>query len=46
METLLKVDTAAWREEVQNENEFFDKIGDRLPPEIRAEQAALKKRLS
>ena len=46
METLLNVDTAAWRDEVQSQNEFFNKIGDRLPQEMRDERESLKKRLA
>ena len=45
METLLKVEPHAWREELESQNEFFSKIGGRLPQEIRTEQESLKKRL-
>ena len=45
LETLLGVDCAAWKDEITSQNDFFDRIGPRLPHEIREEQEALKRRL-
>ncbi|MBI3315520.1 MAG: phosphoenolpyruvate carboxykinase (GTP), partial [Candidatus Omnitrophica bacterium] len=42
---LLTVDKKEWEAEVQSQNEFFSKLGDALPKEIRSEQEALLKRL-
>ena len=41
---LLSIDKGSWAEEVANQTEFFSKF-DRLPEEIRSQQAKLKARL-
>jgi phosphoenolpyruvate carboxykinase (GTP) len=38
LESLLNVDTAQWREELNTIGEYFDEYGDRLPEELRQEQ--------
>jgi len=45
LETLFKVDRGAWLKEIESQNEFFDKIGDRLPQAMKREQSKLKERL-
>lgn len=45
MAALLNVDRRAWKNEIASQNEFFDRIGPRLPKAIREEQEALKRRL-
>ena len=42
---LLRVDTASWKEDVQNIKEFYAMIGDRVPAELHEELAALEARL-
>ncbi len=42
---LLNLDRHEWLAEVKSQNIFFDKIGDSLPAEIRAQQKALLERL-
>ncbi len=42
--SLLTVDRSEWDAEIESQSEFFKKVGERLPKEILAEQAALKKR--
>ncbi|MDR2486880.1 MAG: phosphoenolpyruvate carboxykinase (GTP), partial [Clostridiales Family XIII bacterium] len=44
VQELLSIDKESWAAEIENQTEFFSKF-DRLPDEIRAQQAALKKRL-
>ena len=43
---LLRVDNAAWRSEVPQIEAHYDKIGERLPAELRDELTELEKRLS
>ncbi len=45
MEDLLRVDPADWASELQDTAKFFDKLGDRLPQELREEHARLGQRL-
>ncbi len=45
IEELLRVDTASWKEDVQNIKEFYAMIGDRVPAELYEELAALEARL-
>ena len=45
MKELLKVDTAAWKAEIPDVEEYFAQYGDRLPARIKAQLEALKKRL-
>jgi phosphoenolpyruvate carboxykinase (GTP) len=45
LDELLAVDPADWTEEVSATEKFFQKFGDRLPDEIRAEHKALADRL-
>ena len=45
MDELLRVDKEAWEAELAEQSQFFARFGDRLPPEIREEQAALARRL-
>ncbi len=42
---LLRVDTASWKEDVQNIKEFYAMIGERVPAELHEELAALEARL-
>jgi phosphoenolpyruvate carboxykinase (GTP) len=44
MSELLSLDKDSWAAEIENQTEFFSKF-DRLPDEIRAQQAKLKERL-
>jgi phosphoenolpyruvate carboxykinase (GTP) len=46
MEELLRVDAADWQKEADEIGAYFKKFGDRLPPELRAEQAHLSERLN
>ena len=43
--TLLSVDRAEWRREVDDQEQFLNRFGDRLPPELRDEIAALRQRV-
>jgi len=45
LETLLGVNPADWQAELDNQKEFFEKFGDRLPKEIWEQHAALRKRM-
>jgi phosphoenolpyruvate carboxykinase (GTP) len=45
-EALLSVDREDWLREAEDQAEFLQKFGDRLPPEIRKQHEALKGRLS
>jgi phosphoenolpyruvate carboxykinase (GTP) len=45
IDELLKVDSNDWAEELEATGKFFDKFGNRLPEEIRAEHSALAERL-
>jgi phosphoenolpyruvate carboxykinase (GTP) len=45
IDELLAVDPADWAEEVTATGKFFEKFGNRLPDEIRAEHKALAERL-
>jgi phosphoenolpyruvate carboxykinase (GTP) len=45
-ETLLGVDREEWQREAEDQREFLQKFGDRLPPEIRRQHQALVERLS
>ena len=42
---LLYVDRSEWKAEIESQNEFFSKVGSRLPKEIAGEQKALSDRL-
>jgi phosphoenolpyruvate carboxykinase (GTP) len=44
-DNLLSLDLKEWVEEVKSQDEFFKKLGDSLPAEIKAEKEALLKRL-
>jgi phosphoenolpyruvate carboxykinase (GTP) len=46
MEELLRVDVGDWQKEADEIGTFFKKFGDRLPPELREEQAHLTERLN
>jgi phosphoenolpyruvate carboxykinase (GTP) len=46
MEELLRVDAGDWQKEADEIGTFFKKFGDRLPPELREEQAHLTERLT
>jgi phosphoenolpyruvate carboxykinase (GTP) len=46
MKELLRVDAADWQTEVEEIGTFFKKFGDRLPPELRQEQAHLSERVN
>jgi phosphoenolpyruvate carboxykinase (GTP) len=43
---LMNVDADQWTSEVRSQGEFFDKLGDRLPPVFRAIREGLVSRLS
>ncbi len=43
---LLGVDTAEWQKEAEETGVFFKKFGNRLPAELREEQAHLTERLN
>jgi len=45
LEELLAIDRAGWLEAAAAQDKFLEQFGDRLPREIREEQAALVKRL-
>ena len=42
---LLSVDTASWKEDVENIKEFYSLVGDHVPATMYEELAALEKRL-
>jgi phosphoenolpyruvate carboxykinase (GTP) len=44
--TLLNIDRADWEEEAASQADFFNKIGDTIPHEIREEHRVLLKRLA
>ena len=46
LEAILAVDVEWWKQEIQPIREFFDKFGDRLPPEVAAQLDALEERLN
>jgi len=46
MKEVLRVDAADWQKEAEEIGTFFNILGDRLPPELRAEQAHLTERLN
>jgi phosphoenolpyruvate carboxykinase (GTP) len=45
LDSLLHINKKEWLDEVEHQNEFFDKIGNRLPREMREEQRKMKERL-
>ena len=45
VEAILEVNPADWTEDLNEQRAFFDKIGSRLPKELRDEQTAFAKRL-
>jgi len=45
LESLLEIDPALWREEVAGAAEFYEKFGDRLPGELKAQLSELEERL-
>jgi phosphoenolpyruvate carboxykinase (GTP) len=45
LQELFRVDAEDWEADLEDSKEFFDKFGDRLPPELRDEQTALSRRL-
>ena len=46
LEDILYVDNAKWLKETEGIEEFYQKFGDRLPEELKAQLAGLKDRLS
>jgi len=42
---LLSIDTASWKEDIENIREFYDLVGDRVPEELKEELKALQQRL-
>jgi len=42
---LLSIDTASWKEDIENIKEFYDLVGDRVPEELKEELKALQQRL-
>jgi len=45
VKAILEVNAADWTQDLADQRAFFDKIGDRLPKELRDEQQAFAKRL-
>jgi phosphoenolpyruvate carboxykinase (GTP) len=45
VETLLSVDMEIWAGEAERNGAYFDSFGDKLPPALRRQQAALEQRL-
>ena len=45
MNTLLSIDKDLWKTEVEGIHKFYEKFGDRLPKELKAQLAALEERL-
>ncbi|HXG24541.1 MAG TPA: phosphoenolpyruvate carboxykinase domain-containing protein, partial [Chthonomonadales bacterium] len=45
LEKLLAVDPEEWKKELPAMEAFFQKIGEKMPEELRKELAALKRRL-
>ena len=45
LEELFEIDADSWLAEAQLTEEFYDTFGDRLPPELRSQLAALRRRL-
>jgi phosphoenolpyruvate carboxykinase (GTP) len=45
IEQVLEVRAEDWADDLKNQREFFDKVGDRLPPELRKEQDDFARRL-
>jgi phosphoenolpyruvate carboxykinase (GTP) len=43
--TLMNLDAGEWQRELETQEEFLDKIGDKLPGEIKAERAKLLERV-
>ena len=46
LKSILEVDNEKWLSEVAGIEEFYQKFGDRLPEELRAQLSGLKERLS
>lgn len=46
MQKLFEIDKEAWLNELEDQNKFFEKFGERLPKELKQEQAVLKDNLS
>lgn len=46
LEQLLTIDVESWLEDVKSIEEFYDKIGDKMPAELRTELMKLKENLS
>ena len=44
MRSLLSVDSAEWKLEIDSQKQFFSKFGSQLPKEIKSQYSALKKR--
>ncbi len=45
LDDLFRINPEEWQEELKSQNEFFDKLGNQLPQEIRDEYKALTQRL-
>ena len=45
IQELLTVEPEAWTDDLQDQHRFFEKFGDRMPPEIRQELATQAQRL-
>jgi len=46
VQAILEVNASDWTEDLTDQRAFFDKVGDRLPMELREEQKAFAQRLS
>ena len=42
---LMNLDAEEWQRELETQEEFLDKIGDKLPAEVRAERTKLLERI-
>ena len=45
LKELLEVDVPSWKQDIGNIKEFYDRVGERVPAELREELDALEKRL-
>jgi phosphoenolpyruvate carboxykinase (GTP) len=46
LDTLLSIDPAAWRQEIEAIGKYLDEFGERVPAQLRAEQRAVAARLA
>jgi phosphoenolpyruvate carboxykinase (GTP) len=46
VKAILEVNASDWIQDLSDQRAFFDKVGDRLPKELRDEQARFAQRLN